>query len=316
MPWYAGPHMALLIKHLDLRRQDGVRLLAPFDLALSPGDRVALAGESGSGKSLLAQAIFGVLPPGVHQAGGSLEAFGVPLDRPGPGRDRIRGRRLAWVPQDPLGAMNPLLRIQDHLSLLPRIHRGENPREALARMAPLLERLRLPRDRAFLRRFPGELSGGQRQRVALAMALSCDPELLVLDEPTTALDPALQEEFLAVMSALQADHGLGWIWITHDLDVAAAVADRVIVLYGGETLEAGPAERLLRAPAHPYTRRLLAAARGEPSRDAGFLEAPERRPTGCPFQPRCPEVGSTCACWAPWRGSPGEGIRCEAALSR
>ncbi len=304
--------MALLIKNLELRCRDGARLLAPFELELLPGQRVALVGESGSGKSLLAQAIFGVLPPGVFQANGSIEAFGIPLDRSSRARDSLRGNRLAWVPQDPLAALNPLLRIQDQLSLLPRVHLGESRPGALERLAPLLERLRLPRDPAFLRRVPQELSGGQRQRVALVMALSCNPELLILDEPTTALDPALQGEALAILGELQTDRGLGWLWITHDLEVAARVADRVTVLYGGERLEAGPTERLLRAPAHPYTQRLLSAARGEPSRESGFLEAPERRPEGCPFRPRCPMATAGCTHWAPWKGSPGDGARCEA----
>jgi len=302
--------MTLFIKHLDLCREDGARLLGPLDLSLLPGERVALAGESGSGKSLLVQAIFGVLPRGVHQAGGSIEAFGTPMDRPSRARDRIRGHRLAWVPQDPLIALNPLLRIQDQLSLLPRVHRGESRRGALDRLAPLLERLQLPRDQAFLRRFPQELSGGQRQRVALAMALSCDPELLILDEPTTALDPTLQSEFRTLLTDLQAQHGLGWLWITHDLELAATIAERVVVLYGGETLEAGPTDRVLRVPSHPYTQRLLSAARGEASQESGFLEAPERRPAGCPFQPRCPKVTPGCAHWGPWRGSPEDGVRC------
>jgi oligopeptide/dipeptide ABC transporter ATP-binding protein len=300
---------------LDLRRRDGVCLLAPFELTLLPGQRVALAGESGSGKSLLLQAIFGVLPPGVYQAGGTIEAFGTPLDRPNRARDHIRGNRLAWVPQDPLAALNPFLMIQDQLTLLPRVHRGEARQSALRRMGPLLERLGLPQDRTFLRRFPQELSGGQGQRVALAMALSCDPELIVLDEPTSALDPGLQMEFQAILSDLRTDRGLGWLWITHDLEAVATQADRVIVLYGGEMLEAGPADKLLNAPAHPYTQRLLSAARGEPSQEAGFLEAPERRPVGCPFQPRCPKVTPSCSHWAPWQGTPEDGIRCEARIS-
>ncbi len=302
--------MTLLINYLELHRRDGVRLLAPFSLALAPGERVALAGESGSGKSLLAQAVFGVLPPGVVQAGGRVEAFGAALDRPSRERDRLRGRRIAWVPQDPGTALSPLLRIRDLLGLLPRVHRGESRRAALARLDPLLERLCLPRDGAFLRRFPSELSGGQRQRVAVAMALSCDPELLVLDEPTTALDPEVQTEFLALMGDLRAERGLGWLWITHDLQVAASVSDRLVILYGGETVEAGPTGRILGSPRHPYTRRLLTAARGEPSPEAGVLEAPERRPAGCPFRPRCPEAEAQCASGAPWQGTPEDGWRC------
>ncbi len=303
--------MTLFIKHLSLHRQDGVSLLAPFELTLLPHQRVALVGESGSGKSLLLRAIFGVLPPGIHRGGGRIEAFGISIE--GPGAGDLLGGRLGWVPQEALTALNPLLRIQDQLTLLPRAHRHQSQRQTLLRLAPLMERLRLPQERAFLGRFPLELSGGQRQRVALLMALSCDPELLLLDEPTSALDPELQAEFLATMADLQRDRGLGSLWITHDLRVAARVADRMIVLYGGERLEAGPTERILRAPSHPYTQRLFSAARGEPSKESGFLEAPEYRKAGCPFQPRCPRAMASCALWAPWKGSPEDGIRCERA---
>ncbi|MFN8010005.1 MAG: ABC transporter ATP-binding protein [Holophagaceae bacterium] len=307
--------MTLRLDGLELRRADGVRLLAPLSLTLRKGDRKGLVGESGSGKSLLVQATFGVLPPGVVQQGGSVEAFGVRLDQEGRERERVRGARLAWVPQDPLQALNPFLRVQDHLNLLPKVHRGEAKVSTLARLAPLLERLRLPREPAFLRKHPGELSGGQRQRLCLAMALSCDPELLILDEPTTALDPTVQAEFLSLMLELQAERGLGYLWISHDLGVVAAVTDRILVLYGGHAMEAGPTARILAEPRHPYTARLLSAARKEPALEAGFLPAPGERPEGCPFQPRCPRALDACGAWGPWRGPEEEGLRCEAPLS-
>jgi oligopeptide/dipeptide ABC transporter ATP-binding protein len=304
--------MTLRLDGLELRRADGVLLLAPTSFSLRKGDRMGLVGESGSGKSLLVQAVFGVLPPGVVQSAGSVTAFGTALDREGPERDRIRGARLAWVPQDPLQALNPFMRVRDHLNLLPRVHRAE-PRDAtLARLEPLLERLRLPRDRAFFRKYPGELSGGQRQRLCLAMALSCDPELLILDEPTTALDPTVQAEFLSLMLELQAERALGYLWITHDLGVVASVTDRLRVLYGGEALEAGPTARIIAAPRHPYTERLLSAARREPALESGFLPGPGQRPEGCPFRPRCPKAMERCAAWLPWQGSEDDGLRCEA----
>jgi oligopeptide/dipeptide ABC transporter ATP-binding protein len=306
--------MTLHIRGLRLARQDGAHLLGPLDLDLPPGGRLALVGESGSGKSLLVQALFGVLPPGVRQAGGEVEAFGARLDRPGAARDRIRGARLGWVPQDPLQALNPFLTVADHLALLPGVHRRERKKAALARLSPLLSRLRLPEDGAFLKRFPHELSGGQRQRLCLAMALSCDPELLVLDEPTTALDPGVQAEFLDLMGGLQAERGLGFLWITHDLGVVASICERILVLYGGEAMEAGPAPRLLASPRHPYTARLLSAARREPSTEGGFLPAPGERPGGCPFAPRCGHARAACGSWSPWRGEAGDGFRCEHPL--
>ena len=304
--------MSLSTRNLELCRQDGVPLLGPLDLDLEPGERIALLGESGSGKSLLAQALVGLLPKGVQQSGGWVQAFGCRMDLPSPDRDQIRGHRLTWIPQDPLLALNPLVRLKDHLALLPWVQRKESHRSALKRLSPLLERLRLPLEPAFLQRFPLEISGGQRQRIVLAMALSCDPEILVLDEPTSALDPALQREFLDLMAGFQQERGLGWLWITHDLEVAAAVADRVAVLYGGVLLEAGPARRILDSPRHPYTRRLREAHLGHPSTEAGFLEAPGRRPPGCPFQPRCPHALPSCSQWKAWQGDPKAGIRCEA----
>ena len=172
--------MSIIIEGLALQRADGVPLLGPLSLALAPGDRLGLVGESGSGKSLLVQALFGALPPGVGQSSGAITAFGARMDQPSPDRDRIRGARLAWMPQDPLQALNPHLTLGEHLALLPGIHRKEPPKAALARLAPLLAQLHLPAEARFLSRFPHQVSGGQRQRICLAIALSCDPELLVL----------------------------------------------------------------------------------------------------------------------------------------
>src|SRR5664279_587409 len=306
--------MSLDIDALVLQRTDGVRLLGPLSLTLAPGHRLGLVGESGSGKSLLLQALFGVLPTGVEQSGGSITAFGTRLEQPGPARDQVRGARLAWVPQEPLQALNPFLTLGEHLALLPGIHRQEPPQAALARLRPLVEQLGLPGDAAFLARLPHQLSGGQRQRLCLAMALSCDPALLVLDEPTTALDPLAQRAYMNLILGLQRERGLGFLWITHDLGVAAEVCERLLVLYGGEPLEAGPTARLLAAPRHPYTARLLEAARRRPSEEAGFLPAPQARVEGCPFQPRCPAAQTSCAAWAPWQGTSANGLRCESPL--
>lgn len=306
--------MTLAIRDLSLRRQDGAHLLGPLDLDLAPGDRLGLVGESGSGKSLLVQAIFGVLPKGVAQLQGRIEAFGVAMDEASSARDRIRGARLAWVPQDPLQALNPFMTVAEQLALLPGIHRKERKAAALTRLTPLLERLRLPTDRAFLKRFPHELSGGQRQRLCLAMALSCDPELLILDEPTTALDPSVQAEFLELIRGIQVERAFGFLWITHDLGVVASLCERILVLYGGAPMEAGIASRLLQRPRHPYTARLLSAARREPAPEGGFLAAPGERGAGCPFRPRCDRAQPTCAAWTPWQGEVEDGFRCERPL--
>jgi oligopeptide/dipeptide ABC transporter ATP-binding protein len=306
--------MSLRIDDLLLHRSDGVRLLGPLSLSLGPGDRLGLVGESGSGKSLLVQALFGVLPSGVLKSGGTIEAFGIALDIPNPKRDAIRGARLAWMPQDPLQALNPLLSLGEQLTLLPAIHRKESRRVALTRLAPLLTRLGLPSDPAFLDRFPHQLSGGQRQRLCLAIALSCDPELLVLDEPTTALDPLLQRAFLDLVLELQQERNLAFLWITHDLALASEACDRLLVVYGGSSMEAGPAETLLSAPRHPYTSHLMKAARREPWTETGFLAAPGQRQIGCPFQPRCSRAQTSCSNSIPWKGSAMAGLRCNHAL--
>ncbi len=302
--------MSLAIDALLLHRVDGVRLLGPLSLSLASGERVGLVGESGSGKSLLVQAIFGVLPRGVVQTGGVIRSFGTTPNL----TDPTHGGRLSWVPQDPLQALNPLLTLAEHLVLLPGIHRQETACDGLIRLTPLLEQLRLPTDPGFLARFPHQVSGGQRQRICLAMALSCDPELLILDEPTTALDALVQRDFLDLLGELQRERRLGTLWITHDLALAAEVSDRLLVLYGGELLEAGPTAQLLTAPRHPYTARLLETVRRTPSTEAGFLPSPQDRSAGCPFQPRCGQPQSTCANWAPWQGSSGAGLRCEHPL--
>ncbi len=303
--------MSLIVEALNLQRADGVSLLGPLTLSLARGERLGLVGESGSGKSLLVQALFGVLPQGVRQRAGSISAFGIPMNRPGRGRDTLRGRRLAWVPQDPLQALSPLLTVEEHLALLPGVHFRESSQQSLDRLGPLLTQLGLPTQTDFLERFPHQLSGGQCQRLGLAMALSCDPELLVLDEPTTALDPLAQRGFLDLVLQLHRERGLGVLWITHDLALAALACDRLLVLYGGQLLEAGPATRLLTKPGHPYTARLLAAARHQDSQDSSYLPAPQDRPAGgCAFRPRCPRTQDRCVREVPWRGTTSEGLRC------
>jgi len=306
--------MSLVIEGLTLQRVDGVRLLGPLSLALQAGDRLAVLGESGSGKSLLVQALFGALPPGVLQVSGTARAWGVPLDRPGVARDRLRGARLAWVPQAPRQALNPRLTLAESLALLPAVHLRQSGAAALRSLKPLLERLRLPTDAAFLARFPHQVSGGQRQRLALAVGLSCDPDLLLLDEPTSALDPLAQRAYLDLILDLHRERGLGFLWITHELGLAAAASDRLLVLYGGEPLEAGPTGQVLASPRHPYTARLLEAARRTPVSETGFLPSPQERPEGCPFQARCPRAEAGCAQWRPWQGSPAHGWRCEHPL--
>jgi ABC-type glutathione transport system ATPase component len=260
--------MSLKIHGLEIQKTDGTPLLGPLWLDLPPGGRVGLAGPSGCGKSLLVRALFGVLPEGLQRAAGTMRAWGAPLGLPSSERDEIRGLKLGWVPQDPLQALNPYLKVKDHLSLLPVAHLGEAPDAALRRLAPWMERLRLPAGSVFLRKRPHELSGGQRQRLCLAMALATEPEWLILDEPTTALDPLVQADFLDLMLELQRQRAFGWLWISHDLGVLAATCTELRVMDHGRIVESGPLAQVLAEPRHPCTARLLAASRRGPLEDS------------------------------------------------
>lgn len=235
---------------LKLFETSGTCRLGPLTLALDPAARTALVGPSGSGKTLLIRTLFGALPPGFSQVG-QIRAFGQPL---GPDRARDLRRRMAWVPQAVDRALNPFLSLADHLTLLPSSLLDEPPAQALERLRPLLEDLGLPATRAFLGRTPPALSGGQRQRLLLAMALSCQPDLLVLDEPTTGLDPLRQQDLVHLLAALRTDRGLGWLWVTHDLALAAQVSDRMMVLDRGQVAAQGPTADLL---AHPRAEVLI-----------------------------------------------------------
>lgn len=303
--------MGLMAQELAIHTQDGVRLLGPMALCLEPGERVGLIGESGSGKSLLGRALVGLLPKDLGVQAKAFSCFGRSL-----GQEPLwNWSGCAWVPQDPALALHPLLSVDEHLVLLPKAWFHEPAKQARARMLPLIERLRLPTDRRFLRKFPHQMSGGQRQRLAIALALSGEPAFLVLDEPTTSLDPATRRAVVELLEELHRNRGLGYLWISHDLELMAAVTDRLMVLYGGALLEAGPTARILGHPRTPYAARLLSASCGEPSGDPGFLPAPALRPIGCPFQPRCPASHVSCGQWGPWQGTPGDGFRCENPLN-
>lgn len=235
----------------------GCERLGPLTLDLDPGARTALVGPSGSGKTLLIRTLFGALPPGFTQSG-QLRGFGQAL---GTERPRALRRRMAWVPQMVDSALNPFLSLADHLSLLPASLLDEPPSRALARLRPLMERLGLPITPALLARKPSTLSGGQRQRLLLAMALSCGPDLLVLDEPTTGLDPLRQQDLVTLLQEVRSEQGLGWLWVTHDLALAAQVSDHMVVLDAGSLAACGPTGELVARPGGTVLEHLLEAAR-------------------------------------------------------
>jgi oligopeptide transport system ATP-binding protein len=274
---------------------------------LGRGETLAIVGESGSGKSVTAQAVMGLVEwPGRVTAGsvllfsGGVSGRGVDLLALGEeDRRRIRGRRIAMIFQDPLSALNPVFSVGFQIGEMFRVHEGCSRGEARRRAVELLERVRIPSAAQRVRDHPHQFSGGMRQRVMIAMALALGPEVLIADEPTTALDVTVQAQILELLAELQAGSGMGLVLITHDLGVAAEVADRVAVMYAGRLVETGPVEEVLLAPRHPYTEGLLASrprgAAGERLEPiAGAPPSLSRIPPGCPFHPRCPYVVERC----------------------
>ncbi|MGO1056230.1 ABC transporter ATP-binding protein [Crossiella sp. CA198] len=237
-------------------------LVREVSFEVARGERVGLIGESGSGKTMTAAAVMGLLPEGVR-ASGSVRLSGVDGDllrlRE---RElaRVRGRRLAMVFQEPMTALNPAMRVGRQVAETMTLHRTRTRRAARAAAVELLDQVRLPDPAITARAYPHELSGGQRQRVLLAMALANDPEVLICDEPTTALDVTVQAKLLALIRAVTEERGTALLFITHDLAVVADMCERVLVMHGGKVVDSGPLPGLFTSPRHPYTQGLLAAS--------------------------------------------------------
>ncbi len=282
------------------------------DVELRKGEIVCLVGESGSGKTTTALTAFGYCAPGLHIDAGEIRVGGEALRTP---RDfaRIRGRGVAFVPQNPATALNPSLRVGAAIADTLR----EEGADRAAAVRQMLGRVGLPEADDFLRRFPHQLSGGQQQRVCIAAALAARPQVLVLDEPTTGLDVVTQARILAELLRLRDEEEVAMLYVTHDLAVAAQLADRIVVLYGGHVVEQGPAAEVLARPRHPYTRGLMAATPDHLTRRdlevmAGRPVDIADRPPGCPFAPRCPQRVDACGAGLPvlTEQGPGHLVRC------
>jgi peptide/nickel transport system ATP-binding protein len=285
------------VRDLNVRfvtREATVHAVNGVSFSVRAGEVLCILGESGSGKSVTLRALMRLLPPRLTRIEGSVRVDGHDvLAMPPRALRDLRGGLVAMVFQEPMTALDPVYTVGQQIGETVRRHTRCDRRAARARALELLELVRIPSAARRLDAYPHELSGGLRQRAMIAMALSCDPRLLLADEPTTALDATVQVQVLILLRRLQRALGMGMIFVTHDLGVAAEIADRVAVMYAGRIVESGPVAQVLGSPAHPYTAGLLASTvHGQPrERDINAIPGSppdlRRLPHGCSFAPRC-----------------------------
>lgn len=292
-----------------------VQPLEGISFAVERGQILGLVGESGSGKSLTALAVTGLLPLiGGRISAGEVRFEGQDMARlPEPALRALRGRRIGFVTQNPMTAMDPVQRIGAQVDVVSRLHLGLTAAQARARTVDLLTQLRIPEAAAVCDAYPHQLSGGMKQRIVIAMALAGEPDLIVADEPTTALDVTVQAQIIHILASLVRERGLGLVLITHDMGVVAQCCDSVAVLYAGRLAEARPVRGLFAAPAHPYSRALIdcipregmtpGALTGIP----GAVPSVAAYPAGCRYHPRCPRAGADCATVVPPVAPHGDG---------
>jgi oligopeptide transport system ATP-binding protein len=290
--------------HVEFRTRDGVaHVLNGVDYHVAAGETLAVLGESGSGKSVTANTIMGILqsPPGVV-TGGAVRYRGEELLTATPARRReLRGEHIAMIFQDALSALNPVFTVGFQIGEQLRTRRGMSRRDAEKRSVELLDLVGIPGARQRVRDHPHQFSGGMRQRVMIAMSLALDPDVLIADEPTTALDVTVQAQIMDLLAEIQSERHMGLILITHDLGVVAEVADRIAVMYAGRIIENADVHSLYANPCHPYTRALLESiprvdTKGTTLRAIrGLPPSLTRIPPGCPFHPRCPMAADVCS---------------------
>jgi len=290
-----------------------------LSFSLARGKTLGIVGESGSGKSLTALTLLRLLPRLARYRSGEMLLQGLPLQRCSEREMRaIRGGRIGMIFQDPMSSLNPTMRIGEQIAEVLREHRRLTHREAWERARELCELVHIPSAARRLDEYPHQLSGGMRQRVMIAIALACEPELVIADEPTTALDVTIQAQIIALMCEMQERLGMAILLITHDFGVVAEMCDDVLVMYAGRAVEKGTAEQIFVTPQMPYTRALLASLpridddlqrplrpiNGQPPRIAAL-------PTTCVFAPRCPDVYARCIEPPPlFTSADGHGVRC------
>jgi oligopeptide/dipeptide ABC transporter ATP-binding protein len=323
-PWLAEMDTSLLeLDRLSVEISTDGGSFRPVDevsFLIGRGEIVGLVGESGSGKTMTALSILGLLPRRARVLSGEIRLEGTDLSNASEAQlRRVRGRRVGYVAQDATAALDPVLRIETQITETLRAHLNL-PRKALRPKAEqLLKSVGIPEADARLRAYPHELSGGMRQRVTIAIALACDPELVIADEPTTALDVTVQAQIIDLLLRAAQSRGASILLISHDLRLIATVSDRILVMYAGRIVEAGTTSEVIRAPEHPYTAALLDSTPRVGTRSSKRLKAIAGRPpdfltmpSGCRFHPRCPYADNRCveheprieelgraACWYP-----------------
>ena len=291
--------------HVSFRTDDGlVNAVRGVSFLIAPGETIGVVGESGSGKSVTNLAIMGLIPkpPGMIDKGRAMFDGRDLLKINDSDLQKIRGRKIGMIFQDPMTALNPLMTVGDQLTEMTRWHLGLNRAESTRRAAEMLGMVGIASPEERLRQYPHQFSGGMRQRVMIAMALSCEPDLLIADEPTTALDVTIQAQILDLLSELQNRRRTSIILITHDLGIVAGVCDRVMVMYAGRIVETASAQELFASPQHPYTRGLLDSLprldrdEKEPLRSiSGTPPDMARLESGCAFRSRCTVAIRRCA---------------------
>jgi oligopeptide/dipeptide ABC transporter ATP-binding protein len=290
-----------------------VRAVDQVSLRINAGETLGIVGESGSGKSTLALTILRVLPAAARIVGGRMLFEGEDLVQKTDAEMRhIRGKRIAMILQDPMASLNPLFTIGDQVAEPMRVHEGVGRTTAWNRARDLLKSVRIPSPETRVTQYPHEMSGGMRQRIVGAIGISCEPRLLIADEPTTSLDLTIQAQYLNLLRELQRAHGLALIFITHNLGIVAKMCDQLAVMYAGRVVESGPVSQIFNAPVHPYTKALLnsiprmgdseqrlTAIEGQPP-DLAAL------PPGCAFAPRCTRAFDRCRAETPPESALGE----------
>ena len=313
------------IRHLSTHfktPQGMVRAVDDVSLTVSAGDVLGIVGESGCGKSVLSLSILQLLPmPPAFFAGGQILFDGQDLlEASSEEVRRIRGNRISMIFQEPMTALNPVFTIGNQLAEVFQVHESLGRSQALEKSVEMLEKVGVPAPQRRVKEYPYQLSGGMRQRVMIAMALACRPDLLIADEPTTALDVTIQAQILELMNQLREELQTAIVIISHDLGVIAETAQRVAVMYTGQIMESADTLSLFDNPLHPYTRGLLRAIpslemnadKGELYEITGVVPSLTALPPGCPFNPRCPRVGDICRQQLPElrEAAPGHQVAC------